>query len=152
MSNTNTFLSKQDRPWSDYFFMRRSRKFFQRGPTLRVFYLLFFSWYHYKRAIIVPQAKPYLNGVSLVGQWWPITECWLGSFVVLQGIQTSIDKRPYIFVIFQGGGGVRTHYPPLDPHMFFWSTSMLFVKAFLTSNYGVWNFRTSTIEEMEHKQ
>ena len=31
-------------------------------------------------------------------------ECWLGGFVIFQGIPTSIAKEPYIFVIFQGGG------------------------------------------------
>ena len=41
-----------------------------------------------------------------------------GSFVVFQWIQTSIAKKPYIFVIFQGG--VRTPFPllPLDPRMY----------------------------------
>ena len=35
--------------------------------------------------------------------------CWLGSSVVFQGIQTSIiAKKPYSFVIFQGGGGADT--------------------------------------------
>ena len=33
-------------------------------------------------------------------------ECWLGSFVILQGIQTSITRKPYKFVIFQGGSGL----------------------------------------------
>ena len=28
-----------------------------------------------------------------------------GSFVVFQRIRTSIAKKPYSFVIFQGGGG-----------------------------------------------
>ena len=32
-------------------------------------------------------------------------ECWLGGFVIFQGIPTSIAKEPYIFIIFQGGGG-----------------------------------------------
>ena len=63
----------------------------------------------YKRAIIDPPAKRHL---TLVGRWWPNIECWLGSFVVLQGIRTSIAKKPYIFVIFQGGG-VRIPAPPL---------------------------------------
>ena len=31
----------------------------------------------------------------------------LGSFVIFQGIRTSIAKKPYIFVIFQGGGGAE---------------------------------------------
>ena len=36
--------------------------------------------------------------------------------LVLQGIRTSINKKPYIFVIFQGGS--RPPVPPLDPGMF----------------------------------
>ena len=52
--------------------------------------------------IIGPPAKRHLNGVSLAHcniKWW------LGSFVIFQEIRTSIAKKPYIFVIFQGGGG-----------------------------------------------
>ena len=42
--------------------------------------------------------------------------------MIFQGIQTSIAKKPYIFVIFQGGGGgggggQDPLSPPLDPHM-----------------------------------
>ena len=58
-------------------------------------------------AIIVPPAKRHLNGVSLAGRWWHNIECLLGNFVVLQGIRTSIAKKPYV-----GGGG-----SPLDPCM-----------------------------------
>ena len=32
-------------------------------------------------------------------------ECWIGSFVIFQGIWTNIANKPYIFVIFQGVGG-----------------------------------------------
>ena len=37
-----------------------------------------------------------------------------------QGILTSIAKKPYIFVLFSGGGGVRPDplLPPLDPPMY----------------------------------
>ena len=28
----------------------------------------------------------------------------VGSFVIFKGIRTSITKKPYIFVSFQGGG------------------------------------------------
>ena len=36
--------------------------------------------------------------------------------MIFQGIRTSIAKKPYIFVIFQGGPSpLSTH---LDPHMF----------------------------------
>ena len=80
--------------------MRGSRKFCQSGLTLTTF---FFRWwgvegskYHYKQAII---GLP----VSLACQWWPNIECWLGSFVIFQGIRTSIAKKPYIVVIFQVG-------------------------------------------------
>ena len=34
-----------------------------------------------------------------------------------QGIRTSIAKRPFKFVIFQGGGGSGPLSPPLDPRM-----------------------------------
>ena len=94
--------------------MRRSSKFCQRGS---IFDNVFFSWwgdrgskYHYKWAIIGPPAKRHLNGVSLAGRWLPNIECWLFSFVIFQGIWTSIAKKPYISVIFQRGSG-----PPVPP-------------------------------------
>ena len=44
----------------------------------------------------------------------PALNAGLVAFVIFQGIQTSIAKKPYIFVIFQGlGGGVPT--PPIPP-------------------------------------
>ena len=45
-------------------------------------------------------------------------ECWLGSFVIFQGIWTSTAEKPYIFVIFLGGGVSGPPVPPLDPLMF----------------------------------
>ena len=42
--------------------------------------------------------------------WWPNNECWLESFAIFHGNRTSIAKKPYIFVIFQGGVG--TPFPP----------------------------------------
>ena len=108
----------------DVVVMRGSRVFFRGGPSFfynfSPFYV-FFSWlgergsnYHYKRAITGPPAKCYCNDVSPAGRWWPNTECWLVSFVVLQGIRTSITKKPYIlwFFFFFGGGVVRTPCPP----------------------------------------
>ena len=38
-------------------------------------------------------------------------ECWLGSFVIFQGIWTSIAKKPYSFVIFLCVG----YGPPVTP-------------------------------------
>ena len=43
-----------------------------------------------------------LNAVSLAGRWWPNIVCWLGSFVILPVIRTSIAKKPLTFVIFRG--------------------------------------------------
>ena len=59
------------------------------------------SKYHYKRAINGPPAKRHLNGVSLACRCWPNFKC----FAFFQGIRTNIAQKPYIFVIFQGGGG-----------------------------------------------
>ena len=69
----------------------RIRNFFSEGAQfwLRLFLFLFSLWgqrgskYHFKRVTIGLPAKRHLNGVSLVGRWWPNIECWLGSFVVL---------------------------------------------------------------------
>ena len=40
------------------------------------------------------------------------SQCWLGSFVIFQGIRTSTVKEPYSFVIFQVGVGSG---PPVLP-------------------------------------
>ena len=54
-----------------------------------------------------PPAKRHLNGVSLACPLWLNIEWWLGSFVIF------IAKKPYIFVIFSGGGGGQTPCPLL---------------------------------------
>ena len=42
----------------------------------------------------------------------PTLNAGLVSFMIFQGIQTSIAKKPYIFVIFHGGGrGSRSPVP-----------------------------------------
>ena len=56
-------------------------------------------------------SKARYHGVSLAGRWWPNIECWLGSFVIFKLIRTSIAMKPYIFVIYTGGGGPD----PLSP-------------------------------------
>ena len=49
--------------------------------------------YHFKHAIIGTPAQRHLNGVSLADRWWPNIECCFGSFVIFQGIRTSIVKK-----------------------------------------------------------
>ena len=59
------------------------------------------SKYHYWRAIYM----------AICGRDF---ESWLRSFVIVQGIWTSIANKPYIFVIFHrrgGGGGVLIPCP-----------------------------------------
>ena len=80
---------------------------------------VFFGWwveggskYHYKRVTMGPQANRHLNGVSLACRWRPNIDCWRGSFVVFQGIWTSIAKKLCIFVIFQGGSNPLSLTPP----------------------------------------
>ena len=48
-----------------------------------------------------------------------VIEYWLGSFVFLQGIHSSIAKKPYILVIFSLRGGGVDPLHPLDPPMYF---------------------------------
>ena len=83
---------------------------FVRGDRTQLWQLYFLmrergSYYHLKWTIIGPPAKGHLNGVSLVGRWWPTVERWLGSFVIFQRIWTSIAKELHSFVIFKGVGG-----------------------------------------------
>ena len=54
------------------------------------------------RDIIGPPAKRHFNGVSLAGRWWPNIECWLCTFVILQGVCTSIAKKPIALWFFRG--------------------------------------------------
>ena len=73
--------------------MRGSGKFWQRGSN--VFFIYFFIrgkriQIALKAGPIGPPAKRHFNGVSLAGHWLPYIECCLGSFVIFQGIRTSI--------------------------------------------------------------
>ena len=84
--------------------MCRSRNFCQRGSNL-TFFFLFFSWWEER------WSKNTKSGPSLC-RWWSNIEFRFGSFVIFQGIRTSIAKEPYIFVIFRG---VWTPFPPPPP-------------------------------------
>ena len=91
------------------FFMRGSRKLWQRGSN---FDHIFFRRgkggfnYHYKRAIIGPPVKRHQNGVSLACRCWSHIESWFGSSVIFQGIGPILLRNLNVFAIFQRGGGV----------------------------------------------
>ena len=85
--------------------MRRFKKFVRGNPTRdNVLLLLFFCFYFIfclvdgviedtnspKSGHHRPASKTPLNGVSMIGRWWPHIECRLGSFVIFQGIWISI--------------------------------------------------------------
>ena len=129
-------LQKMDQPYrpSTPFFYRYAltissmhgcRKLCQRGSNFdNVLKLLFFLNIFYEgwedritQVIIGSPAKHHLNGVLLVYWWWPNIGCWLGSFMIYQGIRSApeLQKKNYFFVIYQGGFGPPV--PPLDPHM-----------------------------------
>ena len=97
--------------------MRGSRKFCQMGSNsdnvLRVFVfcffvcLFFFCLFFCERgeriqiALKAGHHRRFAGGPMMTQQCWPF----------FQGIRTSTAKKPYIFVIFQGGG--RDPLPPL---------------------------------------
>ena len=60
-----------------------------------------------------PASETPISGVPMMAQHGA-NDGWLGSFMIYQGIWTSIiiDKKPYIFVIFQVGGGYPDPMPP----------------------------------------
>ena len=81
--------------------MSGPRKFFQRGSNFDNFLV--------GEGIQIPIEAGYhrpifqwrFAGVPMMAN----IECWLCSFVIIQGIRTSIGEKPSIFVIFQGRGG-----------------------------------------------
>ena len=83
------------------------------------------SKYNYKRAIMARQRnaiKWRFPGVPMMAQHWMLV--WYSS-TIFQGIRTCIARKPYIFVIFQGGGGPD----PLSPLGFAHDSSILRVKC-----------------------
>ena len=87
--------------------MRGSIKFFfSKGSSFS--YLLLSWWgdqiplkvgYMYHRPVSETQFKWRFSGVPMMAQHW-----WLGSFVVFQGIRTSIAKKPSILWFFRRWG------------------------------------------------
>ena len=86
------------------------QKVLSEGVQFWPFFFFFFFFLvdegrEYNRAIISPPAKPHLNVVLLVCWWLPTIECWLGSFVIFQGIRGSgpVLLRNSIFLWFFRG-------------------------------------------------
>ena len=130
--------------------------FFKGGPTLRMFFfsLFFNNWIQIplKSGHHRPASQTSLNAVSLVCRWWPNMEYWLGSFVIFQGIRTSIAKKLYIFVIFQGGGDTLS--PPLwirtwkrVINCFFSMGHALYIYIYRSAS--VWNSEPTSIQLLE---
>ena len=78
------------------------RKFYQRG-----FNSDNVSW-RGKRG-----SKYFCKRQPMTGRWCPNIAWWLGSCAMFQRLLTSIAKRPYGFMTFQGA--VRTPYAPPPP-------------------------------------
>ena len=100
--------------------MRKFRNFCQRGSNFDFF--LFFSWWEER--------------------WWPNIKFWFGSFVIFQGIRTSIVKEPYIFVIFQVGLDPLSPSPSPSGSAHVFSTQRA---CFLTSKFYV-NFNRKAVK------
>ena len=89
------------------------------GPTLTFFFVVLFfldegveNQIHFFGGPHRPASETPLKWRFAGVRMMPQHGCWLGSFVIFQGIWTSSAKKPYIFVIFQGGGGSGPHAPP----------------------------------------
>ena len=80
------------------------------GPALIMLFLVIRGDDGLNSTISRPSSACQRN--SLACRWWPSIGCWIGSFVIFQGFRTSIAMKPYIFVIFQGGGGSGPLSPP----------------------------------------
>ena len=108
-----------------------TRKFCQMGSNFDVVFFGFILVYkgreYLNTTISRPSSAHQGNTIFMACLWWPNNECWLGSFVIFQGIPTSSAKKPYIFVIFQRS---RPPVPlPLDTPMYY---SMLGISEYYT--------------------
>ena len=68
-----------------------------------------------KTTINRPSSARQRNAISMAFRWRAYDGQTLNAglvAVIFYGIWTSIAKKPYIFVIFQSVGGVRTPCPP----------------------------------------
>ena len=89
-------------------YMRGPESFVSGGPNL----ISFFLFDEGIENSNIPKNGPEKRHLKMAFRWRVN-----GSFVIFQGIRTSIAKKPLNFCDFSGGGGVRTPCPPLDPHM-----------------------------------
>ena len=72
-----------------------------------------FFWLMRGRRIQIPLKAGHHRPVRETPFKWPNFECWLGSFLIFQGICTV--KEPYVFVAV--GEGPDPPFPSLDPRM-----------------------------------
>ena len=97
-----------------------SRKFCQRGSNFDNFFFFFFFKLMRGEMIQIPLKVGHHRPASETPFKWRFAGgpmmahivCWPGSFVIFQRIWTSIAKKPYIFVILQGGSGPPCPPPP----------------------------------------
>ena len=96
-------------------FMRGFRKFFQRGSNSDNVCFLFWGRRGVMRwdTIQIPLKAGHHRPTSETPFKWSH-----GSFVIFNGIRTSIAKKPYIFLIFQGGTDPLPH-PSGSAHVFY---------------------------------
>ena len=79
----------------------RIQSFIRGGPNLT---MVFFSVDKEREDPNTTISRPFKW--QFAGEVMANIECWLGlSFVIFQGIRTSIPKKPYIFVIFSPTSG-----------------------------------------------
>ena len=106
-------------------YMRGSRKFCKRGPKFDIF-LVDEGILDQNTAIYGPSSTHQRNAIEMTFRWRAddgptLNAGLLGSFVIFQGIRTSIANKPYIFVIFRGSPDPLSP-PPLDPPMHWYFT------------------------------
>ena len=105
--------------------MRGSRKLCHRGSNFDNFCCCCFLDYEGTNdpntTLSGPSSTHQRNAISMAFRWradvGPTLSVGLVACLDFQGIRISIAKKPYIFVIFQGGGESGPPAPPtLDPH------------------------------------
>ena len=126
--------------------MRGSRKFCHWGSNSYGFFFVRGEKIQIalKAGLHLSASETLFKCVSLAGRWWwwPNIECWLGSFVIFQGIRTSIAKKPFILWFFRRGGGGGAPVAHVRYMVYVRNCTKSLKQLFLTpiAHFGIWSY------------
>ena len=108
--------------------------FVRGGPTLTTVFLVEEGREYPNTTISWSLSDRHRNAIEMAIRW-PYIECWLGSFLIFQGILTSIAKKSYSSVNFRGEDPDPLPPPPAgSAHVYRFTKNALYKMSLSTCN------------------